>query len=94
MACAGDVLHIRADARAALALEHLIDQRQDRRRGAEGMQERAILERCAGRGQALPEMLPHPVEPAGIGPLEGIDRLFLVADDEDRARHVRSRAGP
>jgi hypothetical protein len=39
-------------------------------------------------------MVAHPVEALGIGALKGIDRLFLVADDEDRASDLRTRPLP
>ena len=38
------------------------------------------------------EMRHHPVEPGGFGALEGIDRLLLVAHDEDRPLAGRPRA--
>ena len=51
-------------------------------------------EREPGFGMAGGEMVAHPVEAARIGPLEGIDRLLLVAHDKDRALHLGPRALP
>ena len=40
------------------------------------------------------EMGAHPVERLGVGALERVDRLLLVADDEDRAGNVVAGAAP
>ena len=76
-----------------MGVEQPVDQRQDRRRRAERIQQLAILEH-------LPDILQRRAVAFGLGPemgrvgaLEGIDRLLLVADDEDRAQHV-ARALP
>ena len=48
-----------------------------------------------GRGsQPFAKLGLHTVELARVGPLEGIDRLLLVADDKDRPPHVGARADP
>ena len=51
-----------------------------------------VLQAAAGCRQAFTEFRLHPVEGIRIGALERIDRLFLVADHEDRADDVISRA--
>jgi hypothetical protein len=59
--------------------------------GPEGIEQLALRERVE-RAQAVLEMEAHAVEGLGVGALEGVDRLLLVAHDEQRALPVRACA--
>ncbi len=84
----GDMAHRAADPALHPFIEGEIDHPQDRIGRAEGMLEFQRLERHSDGTVLRGEVTPHAVERLEIGPLEGIDRLFLVAHDEDRAGDV------
>ena len=65
--------------------EGCVDHAQDRLGGAEAVLQVEPVQPRARRFQPLREMLRHQVEALGIGTLERVDRLLLVADHEDRA---------
>ena len=81
-----------AEAGSAAPFEHQVDQPQDGGGGAEGMFQLGRFQVLARGGQPLAEFGLHPVKRIRVGALEGIDRLFLVADDEDGALDFRPRA--
>ena len=82
-----------AEAVAGGAAKHPIHEGQDRRRGAERILQLAREKAAAGGADLVAEMRLHAVEPVGIGTLEAVDRLLLVADHEDGASHVGASAG-
>ena len=84
----GFVQHIGADTGRARAIGHPVDQRQDHRGRAEGIEQFAGVKGHIHLGQTGREMVAHQVEPLGIGPLERIDRLFLVTHDKDGAGNL------
>ena len=86
----------------ALGIEHhatpracvgkdVIDGLQHGRRGAEGTEQLDSL-KSAVFGNPRLEVFRHGKEARRVGTLEGVDRLFRVADRKDRAGHM-ARAG-
>ena len=88
----GFVQHIGADTGRARAIGHPVDQRQDHRGRAEGIEQFAGVKGHIHLRQTRGEMVAHQVEPLGIGPLEGIDRLLLVTHDKDGAGNLGAGA--
>src|SRR5215831_7856914 len=73
--------------------EHRVDRCEQGRAGPERVAERNVLQLPFDAPAQPIEAAPHLVEFERGGPLEREDRLFLVADREDRARNP-TRAGP
>ncbi len=84
----GDVAHVAAKPLAAIRRESRVHHAEDGGGGTEGMGERQFHQRHLDPRETLAELLPHRLEHRKIGPLEGVDRLFLVAHDEKRARRL------
>ena len=78
----GEVAHAVAEGR--VVAEDGIDQFQDRGGRAEGVEKFALFH-AAGVCHLVAEGFPAKVETGGVGALEAVDGLFLVADDEERA---------
>ena len=68
-----------------LVLEDTVDTVQHRRGRAERMQQLRFLHRRIGPARQVIELAFDPRQAARISPLKAVDRLFLVADDEERA---------
>ena len=77
--------------RAAAIGEHAVDCGKYRRDGAERQIERNALPGQPGVRCHRREGFAHGVELREVGALEAVDRLLLVADDEQRA-HLAARA--
>jgi hypothetical protein len=86
-AVVGVVLQIGGHAARHGGGEGAVHRGEDGGGGAEGVEELAAHQRVQG-AEAVLEMGAHPVEGFGIGALEGVDRLLLVADDEEGALAV------
>ena len=72
--------------------EHVIDGGKHGRHGAERQVERHAAPGEAGVARHVGEGSAHGVELREVGALEAVDRLLLVADDEQGA-HLAARAG-
>ena len=74
-------------------VENPIDRLQNRRRGAEGIGKTAALEKLPGLTDLLFECRAFAVQLFGVRALERVDRLLLVAHDEEGAIHLVTRPG-
>ncbi len=76
------------DPLAGGAGEDLVDELQDRAGGAEGIEQVAALQLGAEIGEHALVVVALGAELGRVGALEAVDRLLLVADDEDGALDV------
>ena len=84
----GVVRHRSVQTSAGRPGEDGVDQREDRRGRAEGVEQVAVCERRAHVVEHRAEPHAHRAEGGRVGPLETVDRLLLVADHEDGAQRL------